>query len=181
MPKRAANTQLTALLHQPPGAQALASAVNIAGAENGVVLRYDRTSVAHWLSGSRPSPAGDRPGSRGAVAAPETRGGPRRDWSRSDKVRPVRPRMTPLTWCDWAMPGRPNATHDPRWRPSASPRRSPKPVSAGPLVNDDGDVLGVLTTAINGGGGVANPVNVARNATTRDRAQQLTVHRIGYE
>ncbi|MEU6148381.1 hypothetical protein ABZ816_00105 [Actinosynnema sp. NPDC047251] len=36
--------------------QMLAGAVNGLGAENGVTLRYDRTSISHWLSGSRPSP-----------------------------------------------------------------------------------------------------------------------------
>ncbi|AXK36714.1 hypothetical protein DVA86_33305 [Streptomyces armeniacus] len=34
--------------------EALARAVNALGAENGVELRYDRTSVAHWLAGSLP-------------------------------------------------------------------------------------------------------------------------------
>jgi hypothetical protein len=33
----------------------LAGAVNAIGAENGLALHYDRTSVAHWMSGSRPS------------------------------------------------------------------------------------------------------------------------------
>ena len=32
----------------------LAQAVNRAGAESGLPLHYDRTSVAHWLAGSRP-------------------------------------------------------------------------------------------------------------------------------
>jgi tetratricopeptide (TPR) repeat protein len=36
--------------------QELATAVNAAGAENGVRLSYDRTTVAHWLSGTRPRP-----------------------------------------------------------------------------------------------------------------------------
>lgn len=34
--------------------QQLASAVNHAGAESGLKLSYDRTSVAHWLAGIRP-------------------------------------------------------------------------------------------------------------------------------
>jgi hypothetical protein len=37
--------------------QGLARAVNLAGAESGLVLRYDRTAVAHWLAGTRPSAA----------------------------------------------------------------------------------------------------------------------------
>jgi tetratricopeptide (TPR) repeat protein len=37
--------------------QGLARAVNRAGAELGLELTYDRTSVAHWLSGSRPPAA----------------------------------------------------------------------------------------------------------------------------
>lgn len=36
--------------------QELATAVNAAGAEAGVRLSYDRTTVAHWLSGTRPRP-----------------------------------------------------------------------------------------------------------------------------
>jgi tetratricopeptide (TPR) repeat protein len=36
--------------------QQLAREVNALGAECGLTLRYDRTSVAHWLSGSRPNP-----------------------------------------------------------------------------------------------------------------------------
>jgi tetratricopeptide (TPR) repeat protein len=33
-----------------------AKAVNAAGAENGLSLRYDRTAVSHWLAGRRPRP-----------------------------------------------------------------------------------------------------------------------------
>jgi hypothetical protein len=33
---------------------ALAEAVNAVGREAGVPLRYDRSSVAHWLTGTRP-------------------------------------------------------------------------------------------------------------------------------
>lgn len=36
--------------------QQLATAVNAAGAEIGARLSYDRTTVAHWLSGTRPRP-----------------------------------------------------------------------------------------------------------------------------
>jgi transcriptional regulator with XRE-family HTH domain len=36
--------------------QELATAVNAAGAEIGTRLSYDRTTVAHWLSGTRPRP-----------------------------------------------------------------------------------------------------------------------------
>lgn len=36
--------------------QQLAREVNSIGAESGLTLRYDRTSVAHWLSGIRPCP-----------------------------------------------------------------------------------------------------------------------------
>ncbi|WP_180268716.1 hypothetical protein [Streptomyces sp. Ru87] len=36
--------------------EALARAVNALGAENGTCLRYDRTSVAHWLAGTVPRP-----------------------------------------------------------------------------------------------------------------------------
>lgn len=36
--------------------QALAQAVNALGARRGLRLRYDRTSVAHWLAGARPRP-----------------------------------------------------------------------------------------------------------------------------
>ncbi|MGK5530464.1 tetratricopeptide repeat protein [Streptomyces sp. URMC 129] len=37
--------------------QALADAVNRAGAETGTALRYDRTAVSHWLAGTKPPPA----------------------------------------------------------------------------------------------------------------------------
>jgi tetratricopeptide (TPR) repeat protein len=36
--------------------QRLAAAVNALGAENGLSLHYDRTTVAHWLNGTRPRP-----------------------------------------------------------------------------------------------------------------------------
>jgi tetratricopeptide (TPR) repeat protein len=50
-----ANHALRALLSQAgwTGAE-LARAVNAAGAENGLSLRYDRTAVSHWLAGRRP-------------------------------------------------------------------------------------------------------------------------------
>lgn len=46
----------------------LARAVNVLGAENGLALRYDRTSVAHWLAGTLP-----RRQVRGVVAEVFTR------------------------------------------------------------------------------------------------------------
>lgn len=56
--KRRPNPRLRTLLARSGwSGQNLADAVNAVGAENGLTLRYDRTSVAHWLSGSRP-PAG---------------------------------------------------------------------------------------------------------------------------
>ncbi|MFD6278180.1 hypothetical protein ACFWFI_21840 [Streptomyces sp. NPDC060209] len=52
---RSSNTQLRMLLTEAAWtASALARAVNAAGAEIGINLSYDRTSVAHWLSGTRP-------------------------------------------------------------------------------------------------------------------------------
>lgn len=49
------NVRLRALLSTSGWTgQDLAHAVNAAGAECGLALRYDRTSVAHWLAGSRP-------------------------------------------------------------------------------------------------------------------------------
>ncbi|MER5890571.1 hypothetical protein ABT160_42660 [Streptomyces sp. NPDC001941] len=55
MSKRDPNDDLAALLVEArwSGAQ-LARAVNALGADQGLRLRYDRTSVAHWLSGTRP-------------------------------------------------------------------------------------------------------------------------------
>ncbi|WP_230396388.1 tetratricopeptide repeat protein [Streptomyces blattellae] len=52
---RTPNQALRALLAETgwSGAQ-LARAVNALGAVQGTVLRYDRSSVAHWLAGSRP-------------------------------------------------------------------------------------------------------------------------------
>ncbi|RSO18280.1 hypothetical protein DMH15_37095 [Streptomyces sp. WAC 06725] len=55
--RRAANDALRALLSAAGWTyEALARNVNALGAENGIRLRYDRTSVAHWLAGSVPRP-----------------------------------------------------------------------------------------------------------------------------
>ncbi|GAB3213731.1 hypothetical protein GCM10027294_47880 [Marinactinospora endophytica] len=52
---RTPNTRLASLLAEAELTyDALARAVNRVGAEAGLDLRYDRTSVAHWLSGVRP-------------------------------------------------------------------------------------------------------------------------------
>lgn len=53
--RRGPNRDLRMLLTEAAWtASALARAVNAAGAEVGIELSYDRTSVAHWLSGTRP-------------------------------------------------------------------------------------------------------------------------------
>ncbi|MDG4864075.1 hypothetical protein P8605_38640, partial [Streptomyces sp. T-3] len=55
MPDRSRNHALAALLTEVDWTSArLARAVNVLGAAQGLNLRYDRTSVAHWLSGTRP-------------------------------------------------------------------------------------------------------------------------------
>ena len=55
------NVRLRALLDRAGWTgQALADAVNRVGAEAGMDLRYDRTAVAHWLSGTRPTEAAAR-------------------------------------------------------------------------------------------------------------------------
>ncbi|ANN20028.1 hypothetical protein SD37_33435 [Amycolatopsis orientalis] len=55
MPRRARNDRLRALLTTAQWSyDNLARTVNMAGAESGLRLRYDRTAVAHWLSGSCP-------------------------------------------------------------------------------------------------------------------------------
>ncbi|MEY9940388.1 hypothetical protein [Streptacidiphilus sp. MAP5-3] len=58
MARREPNVRLRALAQEAgwTGAE-LARAVNRAGAESGVELRYDRTSVAHWMAGTRPPTA----------------------------------------------------------------------------------------------------------------------------
>ncbi|WP_369199575.1 tol-pal system YbgF family protein [Streptomyces sp. PU-14G] len=54
---RAPNGALRALLEETEWTQAaFARALARLGAEVGIHLRYDRTSVAHWLRGSRPDP-----------------------------------------------------------------------------------------------------------------------------
>lgn len=54
---RPANPTLRALLEETEWTQAaFAHAITRLGAEVGLHLRYDRTSVAHWLRGSRPEP-----------------------------------------------------------------------------------------------------------------------------
>ncbi|MFF9011436.1 hypothetical protein ACF09C_00460 [Streptomyces sp. NPDC014870] len=57
MARREANGLLAALLGEADwtGGE-LARAVNALGTAQGLRLRYDRTSVAHWLTGSRPRP-----------------------------------------------------------------------------------------------------------------------------
>jgi len=51
------NARLRALIEETEWTQGgLARAVNAVAAEAGMVLRYDRTTVAHWLTGSHPMP-----------------------------------------------------------------------------------------------------------------------------
>ncbi|WP_037606392.1 hypothetical protein [Streptacidiphilus rugosus] len=55
MAPRHPNARLRALAHEAGwSGAALARAVNRTGAETGLALRYDRTSVAHWMAGTRP-------------------------------------------------------------------------------------------------------------------------------
>ncbi|MFD9427663.1 MULTISPECIES: tol-pal system YbgF family protein [unclassified Streptomyces] len=55
MPRGVANEKLAVLLEATSWSAAdLARAVNALGEARGLRLRYDRTSVAHWLRGSRP-------------------------------------------------------------------------------------------------------------------------------
>lgn len=57
MPQRQTDTRLRSLLVEAGwSGQQLAQMVNALGAEAGLTLRYDRTSVAHWLAGSTPRP-----------------------------------------------------------------------------------------------------------------------------
>ncbi|MFJ1747371.1 hypothetical protein ACIOJD_14155 [Streptomyces sp. NPDC088116] len=57
MARQQPNQRLASLLNEADWNQAdLARAVNDLGAAQGLPLRYDRTSVAHWLTGSRPRP-----------------------------------------------------------------------------------------------------------------------------
>ncbi|MFJ5307081.1 hypothetical protein [Streptomyces sp. NPDC088350] len=54
---RVPNARLRALMEETDWTQGgLARAVNAVAAEAGTVLRYDRTTVAHWLAGSHPMP-----------------------------------------------------------------------------------------------------------------------------
>ncbi|GAA3258254.1 hypothetical protein [Streptomyces lavendulae] len=56
MAKREPNGRLRTLLTDARwSGQDFARAVNGVAAEHGLTLRYDRTSVSHWLSGTRPS------------------------------------------------------------------------------------------------------------------------------
>src|SRR5437868_8378711 len=55
--RRPPDDQLRSLLAEASWTgQELARAVNALGAETGMILTYDRTSVAHWLRGTRPRP-----------------------------------------------------------------------------------------------------------------------------
>lgn len=56
--KRRPNLALAGLMHEGAiGNAQLARAVNRAGAELGVTLHYDKTSVSHWLRGTLPRPS----------------------------------------------------------------------------------------------------------------------------
>src|ERR1700735_5294004 len=53
--ERVANTRLRMLMQEAHcTGQALARQVNATAAEVGIALHYDRTSVAHWLTGTQP-------------------------------------------------------------------------------------------------------------------------------
>ncbi|MEU6958337.1 hypothetical protein [Streptomyces chrestomyceticus] len=55
--RRTSNTSLALLLRQAAWTeQQFADAVNRAGAEAGLTLRYEQSAVAHWLSGTMPRP-----------------------------------------------------------------------------------------------------------------------------
>ncbi|MEU7224349.1 hypothetical protein [Streptomyces chrestomyceticus] len=55
--RRTSNTSLALLLRQAAWTeQQFANAVNRAGAEAGLTLRYEQSAVAHWLSGTMPRP-----------------------------------------------------------------------------------------------------------------------------
>ncbi|GFN09273.1 hypothetical protein Smic_78290 [Streptomyces microflavus] len=57
MPKKARNTRLAALQQEARWTNGdLAREVNRLGTLHGLRLAYDRTAVAHWLSGTRPRP-----------------------------------------------------------------------------------------------------------------------------
>ncbi|MDC0768714.1 hypothetical protein [Streptomyces sp. HD] len=57
MSSRPANTHLRTLLDEADWSYgALVRSVNAVGAELGLQLRYDRSSVSHWLSGTMPRP-----------------------------------------------------------------------------------------------------------------------------
>lgn len=57
MTRKSPNRLLAALLVEADWSAAdLSRAVNALGTAHGLHLRYDRTSVAHWLNGSRPRP-----------------------------------------------------------------------------------------------------------------------------
>ncbi|MEV0372901.1 hypothetical protein AB0I10_24275 [Streptomyces sp. NPDC050636] len=57
MTRKSPNRLLAALLVEAAWSAAdLSRAVNALGTAHGLQLRYDRTSVAHWLNGSRPRP-----------------------------------------------------------------------------------------------------------------------------
>ncbi|MFD7661859.1 hypothetical protein [Streptomyces sp. NPDC059788] len=55
--RRTPNTSLGRLIQQAAWTeQQFANAVNRAGAEAGILLRYEQSAVAHWLSGTMPRP-----------------------------------------------------------------------------------------------------------------------------
>jgi hypothetical protein len=122
--------------------QQLATAVNAAGSEIGITLSYDRTAVAHWLSGTRPrapapgllaevfsrrlerpvnpadlglapATAGARPGPRGASGRPLA-GAPAQDLGQLADLVPALVQLA-----DSNAPARPRAVAQPAYSLSA--------------------------------------------------------------
>ncbi|MEY9842155.1 tol-pal system YbgF family protein [Streptacidiphilus sp. EB103A] len=97
MARHAPNILLAALLAEARwSAGELARAVNALGSANTLELRYDRTSVAHWLSGSRPrAPVPDL-----VAAALSSRAGRLVTAQDTGLAQPVRPPH--LSMYDWS-------------------------------------------------------------------------------
>lgn len=70
---RTPNEALAGLIREGGiGNSQLARAMNRAGAELGVTLQYDKSSVSHWLAGSMPKPEARAAITRGNFKAPRT-------------------------------------------------------------------------------------------------------------
>ncbi|MEZ0069616.1 hypothetical protein ABIA32_005663 [Streptacidiphilus sp. MAP12-20] len=108
MAPRHPNARLRALAHEAGwSGAALARAVNRTGAETRLTLRYDRTSVAHWMAGTRP------PAPVAALVAEALSRGLGRPVTLADAGLELAPPTAPLPPTSPTSPTSPHSPHSP--------------------------------------------------------------------